>query len=459
MLYDVFICHASEDKTTIVRPLAERLEREHLHVWYDEFTLRLGDSLRRSIDIGLARSRYGIVVLSPAFFKKPWPQRELDGLVARETSTSGRLILPIWHRLTKRRLLQLSPTLADVVGVSTRRGFDAVVREILRVVRPVGSPLIIARDRLIEFGLQPPVVTDEWWLDVVAKSNWESPWGGSVEHIWDRWAFPIPSGDSPHAKGEALAWTALQMGWTEAAREQRISQVTPPAEVQQFVRAQPGLHEICHAHPLWLASYAPQLTIPGFGGEFEGDFDGLLAESNTLSQSLRHEEVALHHPTFCGLSPASVACHFVQGVMFGPPCKLYPCFDYVVWLLSTASAWMPQRVRDFLITGMKEWGVWYWTESLESLEYDLGLEGYPGRGEFGNALFHRKFRSSGGVRGAARADLLERIRVSVNLLGLPDPAEVLAERFLSEGFIEAFIRKPSPSVSKQGLKRKQAGAG
>ncbi len=145
--------------------------------------------------------------------------------------------------------------------------------------------------------------------------------------------------------------------------------------------------------------------------------------------------------------------------MFGPPCKLYPCFDYVVWLLSTASAWMPQRVQDFLITGMKEWGVWYWTESLESLEFDLGLECYPGRGEFFKALFHRKFRSSGGVRGAARADLFERIRISVNLLGLPDPPEDLAQRFLSKGFIEAFIRKRSAAASRQAMKSNLADAG
>lgn len=331
------------------------------------------------------------------------------------------------------------------------------MQEILRVVRPIGSPLIIARDRLIEFGLQPPVVTDEWWLDVVAASNWEYPWGGSIEHVWDRWAFPIPYGDSPQEKGETLAWTAMQMGWTEAAREQRISQVTPPAEVLQFIKTQPGLQEACHEYPLWLASWAPQLTIPGFGGEFDRDFDELLAEGNAHG-SLRHEEVALHHPAFGGLSPDSVACHLVQGVLFGPSCKLYPTFDYVVWLLSTASAWMPQRVREFLIAGMKEWAVWYWTESLESLEYDLGVETYPGRGEFASALFSRKFRTSGGVRGAARTDLLERIRVSVNLLGLPDPAEVLAQRFLSEGFIEAFIRKRSAAARKQKVKRKEADA-
>jgi hypothetical protein len=68
--WDIFICHASEDKEEIVRPMAKALLDEGLRVWYDEFTLTLGDHLRRSIDKGLALSRYGLVVLSPNFFAK-----------------------------------------------------------------------------------------------------------------------------------------------------------------------------------------------------------------------------------------------------------------------------------------------------------------------------------------------------------------------------------------------------
>jgi len=68
--YDVFISHASEDKDAIVRSLAEALVKGGLKVWYDEFELKIGDSLRRKIDKGLAHSRFGIVVLSQAFFKK-----------------------------------------------------------------------------------------------------------------------------------------------------------------------------------------------------------------------------------------------------------------------------------------------------------------------------------------------------------------------------------------------------
>lgn len=94
----------------------------------------MGDSLRRSIDRGLHDSRFGIVVLSHAFFSKEWPQKELDGLVAREVDGT-KVILPIWHRISREEVLRYSPTLADKKAASTFAGLDAVVREILDVVR------------------------------------------------------------------------------------------------------------------------------------------------------------------------------------------------------------------------------------------------------------------------------------------------------------------------------------
>lgn len=67
--YDFFVAHASEDKKLFVRPLAKLLRSKGARVWYDEFTLELGDSLRRKIDQGLVDSRFEIVVLSEYFFK------------------------------------------------------------------------------------------------------------------------------------------------------------------------------------------------------------------------------------------------------------------------------------------------------------------------------------------------------------------------------------------------------
>ena len=132
--YDVFICHASEDKDSFVRVLAEKLSSKDLRVWYDEITLSLGDSLRRSIDHGLAKSRYGVVVLSTKFFEKEWPQKELDALVSKEDGFD-KVILPIWHGVTEKQVRSFSPILAGRIAVSTNEGIDHVVDEILRVVK------------------------------------------------------------------------------------------------------------------------------------------------------------------------------------------------------------------------------------------------------------------------------------------------------------------------------------
>ena len=131
--HDCFICHASEDKESFVRDLARTLRTRGLRVWYDEFTLRLGDSLWRKINQGLANSRYGIVVLSKYFFEKKWPQDELDGLVARERD-GKKVILPIWHGVTKEDVLKFSPILAGRMAASTSKGLDFVVREIIKAM-------------------------------------------------------------------------------------------------------------------------------------------------------------------------------------------------------------------------------------------------------------------------------------------------------------------------------------
>lgn len=116
--YDVFISHASEDKNEVVRPLANALKEKGLNVWYDEFELKIGDSLRRKIDQGLSRSRFGIVVISKAFIKKGWTNYELDGLMTKAVS-GQQTLLPIWHNITKQEVIDYSPSLADKVARNT----------------------------------------------------------------------------------------------------------------------------------------------------------------------------------------------------------------------------------------------------------------------------------------------------------------------------------------------------
>ena len=133
--HDVFISHASEDKEDFVRPLANALIQEGLNVWYDEMTLRIGDSLRQKIDKGLANSRVGLVILSPSFIKKGWTNYELDGIVTRAVSGEQEL-LPIWHNITKQQVVDFSPSLADKVARSTAtHTIEEIANEIAELLR------------------------------------------------------------------------------------------------------------------------------------------------------------------------------------------------------------------------------------------------------------------------------------------------------------------------------------
>jgi len=137
--FDVFISHATEDKDAIVRPLANALIEHGLSVWFDEFELRVGDSLRRKIDSGIGRSRFGLVVLSKAFFAKSWPQYELDGLVT--LSVSGKQgLLPIWHEISKDDVIRESASLADKVALRTSDlSIEEIAQEIASVVLGTAS--------------------------------------------------------------------------------------------------------------------------------------------------------------------------------------------------------------------------------------------------------------------------------------------------------------------------------
>ena len=131
--WDVFISHANEDKEEFVRPLAKALQARGISVWFDEFTLAVGDGLRRSIDNGLARSRFGVVVISPHFLRKEWPQKELDGLTAREVD-GAKVILPVWHNLSASEVRAYSPMLADRLATSSSKDLAQIVDELARVI-------------------------------------------------------------------------------------------------------------------------------------------------------------------------------------------------------------------------------------------------------------------------------------------------------------------------------------
>jgi len=131
---DVFISHASEDKP-YVEPLAKALEAAGVSVWYDRLVLEWGDDLRPMIDNGLVNCRYGIVILSKAFLaKKKWTEHELNGLFARERA-GKKLVLPIWHGITRDDLLQYSPALADrLAKISDNDSNESIVNSLLSIL-------------------------------------------------------------------------------------------------------------------------------------------------------------------------------------------------------------------------------------------------------------------------------------------------------------------------------------
>lgn len=132
--YDVFISHASEDKDDIVRPLAFALVNNGLKVWYDEFELKIGDSLRRKIDQGVAKSKFGIVVISKHFINKGWTNYELDGIITKSIS-GQQIILPIWHNITKQEVINFSPSLADKVARNTTQDtIEEIAKEISNLI-------------------------------------------------------------------------------------------------------------------------------------------------------------------------------------------------------------------------------------------------------------------------------------------------------------------------------------
>jgi hypothetical protein len=133
--WDLFVSYASEDRSEVVEPLVTLLSALGLKVWYDRRELKVGDGLRRKIDEGLARCRYGVVVLSPSFFGKHYPNRELDGLAQREVDGKT-VILPVWFGVTDSDVRSYSPVLADRIAACWEDGVLAVVLRILEVVRP-----------------------------------------------------------------------------------------------------------------------------------------------------------------------------------------------------------------------------------------------------------------------------------------------------------------------------------
>ena len=449
--FDVFISHASEDKEDFVRPLASALEAMRLRPWYDEFTLRPGDSLRRSIDHGLLTSQAGIVVLSKAFFAKRWPAYELDGLVqlhggeADQVAGSGRgsRIIPIWHGVDAEAVRSYSPPLANLIALDSRDGIERVAGRIFQALRPAGSTLLFAHAELSELGephgWHPPVVTDDWWLEVAAAAGRiHTAATGRKTPGWDHWGFPLPDyGTSPQERGHRLARAAAQMMWQRAAASREICQVTSPEEVLGFIDEFPGLRDACTRYPAHLLSYAPQLALPGAAGPIEPAVEQVYREAlEHFADPKWHEArrvIAERHPylvlrdvNLVIVNRAEAARHWVQGGLAGAWARVYDVIDYAAWLASSASSWMGSRMRAELLEGIGNWGAWLdWYDPKTSRvflpEKTRKFEWPPQESK----LFYEAAIM------AFRQALVARLARTTQMLGLPEAAGTLADQLMS----------------------------
>ena len=200
LAWDLFISHASEDKETLVRPLATELGRLGLRVWYDEFSLRLGDSISASIDRGLAESESGLVVISPSFMAKPWPQRELAGLVAGEIGRK-QVIVPVWLNVSRDEVLTFSPPLADKAAIiASDVDLPGLALRILERVKPELHQAFHRREAYFQIRREAP--------EALIDARFAEP--GPIRHM----AFPLPIANRLRLVYEVLR-EVNPMGWRQ----------------------------------------------------------------------------------------------------------------------------------------------------------------------------------------------------------------------------------------------------
>ena len=409
-------------------------------MWYDEFQLTVGDSLRKTIDKGLASSRFGIVVLSPHFFSKRWPQRELDGLVAREDTEDRQLILPIWHNIDRDKVVKHSPVLAGVYATRSSLGLEKVVCDILRKVSPVENPLNIARDYLIDKRYSPTDFTDEWWLDVkdyqVAQLQYPDL------NLGRRWIFPLPFPDAEGSKevGLNLANTVLQMDWSYDGERRKICQLTHPEQVHEYLQEWPGLFDCARANPGVLAMYAPQLTINGFDTGFSDVFDPLF-------ESDRHEAYQMHpyddpettdghaplcgdliawrHPTYGNYADTELAYSLVSAHDGHYSREVFSAFECLAWLLSDESNWMPSLLRETLLNGMRN-STFLWPRDVlrSSNHFSKGLLSHS----------RSKFKITQNIK----ADIENMFAAALDTLEIQGDPATVAKRFIDSDFIDGY---------------------
>ena len=130
-----FISHDSKDKDSLVRELAREMSIRLCSVWYDEYSLNVGDSLRESIERGLKEARKCVLILSPNFLSNNgWAKAEFNSIYTREIHEGKNVMLPVWHNVGKNEVYEFSPLLANKVALSSSLGVKELAKKLANAV-------------------------------------------------------------------------------------------------------------------------------------------------------------------------------------------------------------------------------------------------------------------------------------------------------------------------------------
>lgn len=131
-----FISHDSRDKDSLARDIAIQLQQKRCPVWYDEFSLNVGDHLRESIEKGLKECKKCVLILSPNFLSNNgWTKTEFDSIFTRQILEEQKLVLPVWYNVSKKDVYEYSPSLVNVLGLNFNQlGIDEVTNRLHRVI-------------------------------------------------------------------------------------------------------------------------------------------------------------------------------------------------------------------------------------------------------------------------------------------------------------------------------------
>lgn len=196
--YDCFISHASEDKDDFVRPLVNALQNVGLNVWYDELSIKAGNSIRESIEKGLLTSEAAIVVLSPNFFIKPWTKNELSALTNIKNARGKDCIIPIWYNVSKEDVLKNVPLLADICAINNTKDFSEISKNILDIVNALKNDTGDINNEII--ALNNREEKKKQYLE-----NIIFPWCKLVDiENWDVWTSHLMSSGQPHISEQML---------------------------------------------------------------------------------------------------------------------------------------------------------------------------------------------------------------------------------------------------------------